>query len=425
MKQKFCILTLGCPKNIVDSEYIINSLPKEKFILTEKVEEANLILLNTCGFIADSISESYGYINSLVSLKKKFPEVKIIVFGCLVSRQGSDKLYKLFPSIDKFFPILDKSEILSYLNANYNFLRKDLLVSPYYSYLKISDGCNRKCAFCTIPQIKGKYTSRELPLLIQEAKYLSDNNVKELILIAQETTNYGCDLKDEKSNFLNLLEQLSDIEKLQWIRIMYSHPLSFDLRILELMNLRTNICKYIDIPLQHISDNMLKQMKRKLTSTQIKQLIKNMREIVPNIAIRSTFIVGFPGETEQDFEELYNFLDEYKLDRVGVFKYSAEENTIGATLENQIPNEVKDERLDKLMTLQKSISLKRNQQMINKAINVFVENEIDDYFIARTEADAPEIDNSVIIDKKRNNKIKIGDFTKVKIRKATEYDLFV
>ncbi len=430
MKKKVCILTLGCPKNITDTEYVISSLPKDNFIFVQDVMKANIILLNTCGFISASIDESYNYIKVLSELKQKKTTLQIIVFGCLVSRFGVNKLKKKFPLVDAFYPILSSGELLNHFNTKLDYIRQTLITPFHYSYLKISDGCNRGCAFCTIPLIKGKYKSVSSAQLLKEAKSLVKKGVKELILIGQETTNYGQD-NSNKYDFVSLLDDISKIENVEWIRIMYTHPNSFNNKILNLMKSRRNICHYIDMPLQHISDNVLDKMQRGTSSTKIKYLINSIRDTIPNIAIRSTFIVGYPGETDKDFNMLYDFLAEYKLNRVGIFKYSKEANTIGAKLPLQIPEKIKQFRFDKLMQLQQKISLENNKKFIKTKMKVLIDDIKQEnnkkILIARTEFDCPEIDNSVIIDANKNtknNSYNIGDFIEVSIKKATEYDLF-
>ncbi len=421
MKKSICILTLGCPKNIVDSEYLMASIKKSNlnYYFTEFPENADIIILNTCGFIKDSIDESYNYIIALEHLKNKKTNIEIIIFGCLVARQ-KNIIRKKFKNIDNFFTILSENDLLNYLKLEFNHLRKQLLTESHYAYLKISDGCNRKCAFCSIPNIKGRYKSIPEKQLINESIFLANNEVKELILIAQETTNYGMDLYN--TNFTQLLNHLSQINNIEWIRIMYAHPNTFNEDIVELINNNKNICHYIDIPLQHISDNVLKNMNRYTSSNKIKNIIENIRNINSKIAIRSTFIVGFPGETDKDFQLLYDFLNEYKLERVGVFKYSSEEGTAGYNLPHKISDSVKEERFDALMKLQQQISLKYNESFINKNLRVLVDNiSENNLYIARTEFDAPEIDNEVII--KTNKDLKIGDFVDVKIIDAKEYDL--
>ncbi len=435
---KICVLTLGCPKNIADSEYLISSLPKNKYIYTEIVEKANLLILNTCGFIASSIQESYEYIFALSELKRKNQKKKIIIFGCLVSRFGKNELSKKFPLVDDFFEVLSAGDLLKYLEITFNSVRSTLLTPTYYSYLKISDGCDRKCAFCTIPSIKGRYKYIPPDILLEEASSLANNRVKELILIAQETTNYLANSNNiytniynsnlstsNKCDFTSLLSQLSNINKLEWIRIMYAHPNSLNLNILNLMKERSNICKYIDIPLQHISDNILNRMNRGTSSIKIKQLIENIYNSVPNVAIRSTFIVGFPGETENDYQQLYNFLKEYKLARVGIFKYSQESGTTAADMPEQVSEETKEERFTELMLLLQKNSLEHNKNFINSKLKVLVEsiNKTTGEYLARTEYDAPEIDNGVIIKNNSNKKLKIGDFIEVTVSDAKEYDL--
>jgi ribosomal protein S12 methylthiotransferase len=423
--KKICFITLGCPKNIVDTERIMSAIDKSIFKLTTSAEDSDILLLNTCGFMQSAIDESYAYISEIQNLKKHNPTLTIVVYGCLVSRFATqhDQLTTRFPLVDKFLPLMTATDLLSIVtnsdNTN-NTTRSELLASQHYAYLKISDGCDRKCAFCTIPSIKGKYISTPPNELIAEAKQLADANIKEIILIGQETTCYG---KDINTNFVQLLDSISQIQNLRRIRIMYAHPNSVDTRIFSLMKERPNICKYIDIPLQHISNNILTAMKRGTPADTIKHLIDTMRQTVPNIHIRSTFIVGFPGETDADYLQLKNFLKEYELDRVGIFKYSAEPDTVAYNLPNQVPNEIKEERLAELMEQQQSISLSKNKSIAGQKINVLIEEKLQDgNYYGRTEFDAPDIDNGVIIKKRKS--IKIGEIQTFTIKNYSEYDLY-
>jgi ribosomal protein S12 methylthiotransferase len=361
------------------------------------------------------------------------------------------KLKKRFPLVDKFFPLNSFEKILEHINiientntnnVKINDLERKIINNTHSAYLKIADGCNRTCAFCTIPSIKGSYYSISPIKLLEEANVLAEQGIKELVLIAQETSLYGMELNNKEYNFAYLLENLSQIEKLKWIRIMYSHPNSFDERILDVMKEHQNICKYIDIPLQHISDNMLTAMNRFTPSDNIKILIDKMRKKIPDIHIRSTFIVGFPGETQQDNKLLYDFLKEYELDRVGIFPYSPEKGTVSFDLPNRIPESVKIERFCKLMELQQNISKNKNKKLIGSEIEVLIEKASKKgQYEGRTEFDAPDIDNGVIIysrfmrDRKIKNyvkynnkdnhqkKIEIGDFVKLKVIDCTAYDL--
>jgi len=447
--KKVCVLTLGCPKNIVDSEKIISSL-LDTFSFTENVNDADIILLNTCGFIQSAIDETIEYINKLEKLKNIKSSLNIIIYGCAVTRLINERvnLKNEFKFVSDFVPLANKNDILSIItkhcqipkqsikndkllqnktltmtnkNQKHNKSIKNInIISSNYAYLKISDGCNRMCSFCTIPSIKGKYKSTSKHLLIEEAEQLVDNGIKEIILIGQETTNYG---KDKQTSLYQLLIDLSNIKELKWIRIMYTHPMSFDWKILDLMNKKENICHYIDIPLQHIDDNILTAMNRQFLAGYSKILIKKIRHIVPDIHIRSTFITGFPGETINQHKKLLKFINDIKLERVGVFKYSRELNTPAYTLEKQISEKVKQKRFDELMFAQQQVSLENNRKLIGVNIKVLIEDDYDDkYYIGRTEYDAPDIDNCVYVEKKNN--IKIGTFVYVNIFNAKEYWLY-
>ena len=427
--KKICVLTLGCPKNIVDSEKIISIL-SNNFIFTENPNDADVILLNTCGFIQSAINETLEYIYKLEKLKIIKPNIKIFVFGCAVTRlvNNGSNLAEQFQFIDKFVPLKNVNEIIDEINTTQsdqkinleNVIRTKNMTPKYYAYLKISDGCNRQCSFCTIPSIKGKYKSVAKKMLIKEAESLVNIGVKEIILIGQETSNYG---KDIGSSLYELLLDLTNIKGLLWIRIMYSHPMSFDLRVLDLMQKHKNICRYIDIPLQHIDDRILRAMNRNVTTDFSKKLILEMRRKVTDIHIRSTFITGFPSETTKEHNGLLDFLSEMKLERVGVFKYSRELDTAAFDLGKQVSEHTKQKRFDELMIMQQQISLENNRNLIGKSLKVLVEDDYDEkYFIGRSEFDAPEIDNCVYVEK--NNRIKMGDIVMVEIFDAEEYGCF-
>ena len=440
--KKITILTLGCPKNIVDSEKIISALPND-FLFTEDVNDADIILLNTCGFIKSALDETIEYIHKLEKLvkqKSKNKKIKnvsipnIIVFGCAVSRllnEGID-LKKNFPFVNEFISLTDLDSIIEKIlnitnlsnnkkkNTLENIIRNANITSPYYAYLKISDGCNRSCSFCTIPSIKGKYKSIPKDILIKESENLVSKGIKEIILIGQETTNYGIDIN---TTFYDLLDNLSNIKNLKWIRIMYTHPASFDLRILDLMKERENICRYIDIPLQHIDEDILNKMKRNIKPTKIKELILEMRQRIPDIHIRTSFITGFPSENIQQHNKLLKYIKQTKFNRLGVFKYSTETNTDAYYIKPQIDENIKQERFDELMLAQQKISLANNKKMIGKKVRVLIEDDYDDkYYIGRTEYDAPDIDNCVYIKKKKG--IVIGNIIDVEVYNASEYAIY-
>jgi ribosomal protein S12 methylthiotransferase len=360
--KKICIQTLGCGKNIVDSERIASAINNDLYEYTENPNDADVILLNTCGFIKDAADESFEVLEQIIDYKiHRKPELQLVMFGCLITRLANDEMLDdvkiKYPQVNAFFPVNALDDILTYLNGNVfakQFINRTISIADGdYAYLRISDGCDRQCAFCAIPSIKGKYVSEPLEELVNEAKTLAKRGIKELILIGQETTNYG---KDIGTDFYTLLDRLSQIEDLQSIRIMYAHPNSIDLRIFELMQKRPNICQYIDLPLQHISDNVLTAMKRGTPSNKIKQLLTDIRNIVPNICIASTFIVGFPGETNADFMQLYEFIRERNIDNVGVFMYSDEKGTASYNLPNKVPQKTIVQRYNKLIKLQEKIS---------------------------------------------------------------------
>ena len=419
---KVSILTLGCSKNLVDSETLLGQLKANGYLYTENVNEADALIINTCGFIKPAKEESIGVIIEACELRKKKSLKKLIVCGCL-SERYAEELKDQVKDVDHFFGIDSHKQILEVLDPD---MRKELkgereLLTPkHYAYIKISDGCDHKCSFCAIPLIRGAYRSREIDDIVSEAKLLAGQGVKELNLIAQDTTFYGVDL-NKKRLLADLLEGLSGINGPEWIRLMYTYPKGFPEEVLDVMADHSNICKYVDIPLQHISDKVLKSMKRGLTGDDTRKLIEKIRTKVPGIAIRSTFIVGYPNETEKDFKELLKFINEYKLERVGVFTYSQEEDTSADPLGDPIAEELKDERRNALMEAQMNISYKRNQSYIDKTIKVMIDEERGDLYFGRTESDAPEVDNGVFVSSTK--KLKPGDFVNVRISSAEEYDL--
>ncbi len=423
-KQNISIVTMGCNKNLVDSEQILFAL-KDDYNYTEDATKADVLVLNTCGFIDSAKEQNVNAIIEAVHSKKLYGIKKIVVMGCL-SERYSEQLSSQIPGIDALFGANNHDEIIDYLKIDKSIkhsdsiLKRTLLTPPHYAYLKIAEGCSHKCSFCAIPTIRGKHRSTPFDELIQEATILAENGTKELIIIAQDTSYYGMDLYGKK-RLGELLDKISDL-KFDWVRLMYAYPTAFPEDVLEIMAAKNNICKYIDIPLQHISDNILKSMNRGISRLDTIKLVDRIRTIVPNVAIRSTFIVGYPGETQQEFEDLMAFLKDAQLDRVGAFAYSKEEDTSAFEIEDNIKVKIKNSRLDKLMKQQTKISLQNNKSKIGQELKVLVEDVDDKYFIARTEHDAPEIDNLVLINKAKE--LKIGEFAKVKIKKATEYDLY-
>lgn len=423
-KPKISIVTMGCNKNLVDSEKIIFDLSND-YSYSDNPADTDVLILNTCGFIDSAKEQNVNAIIEAVHSKKSLGIKKVVVMGCLTERY-SEQIKAQIPGIDAVFGVNNHQDIVNFLKIDKNstytnsILNRHLLTPSHYSYLKISEGCSHKCSFCAIPTIRGKHRSVPFEQLVQEASILAKGNTKELILIAQDTSYYGTDLYGKK----RLGELLSNIAKLnfEWIRLMYAYPTAFPEEVLDVMASHSNICKYLDIPLQHISDRILKSMKRGIDKLETIKLIDKIKNKVPNIAIRSTFIVGYPGETQSEFNDLLSFLKDADLDRVGAFPYSKEEDTSAFSLEDNIKIKTKNSRLEKLMMLQSEISLAKNKQKIGKDIKVLVEESDDTHYFARTEHDAPEVDNLVLIAK--NKEYRIGEFSKVRITNATEYDLY-
>jgi len=420
--KKIAIFTLGCNKNLVDSERLAGILDGKQFELTYNINEAEAVIINTCGFIKPAKEESIQLILQMAELRRRNKIKKLIVFGCLSQRYPDLKNQIL--QIDEVFGIEPYKQIVDSFGKKYvSEYSRFLMTPPHYSYLKISEGCNHRCSFCAIPLIKGKYRSRKMEDLLIEAKDLSKQGVQELNIIAQDTTFYGKDIYGTYKLPV-LLNNLAENFEFKWIRLLYTYPTNFPKDVLKVIAKHDNICKYIDLPLQHISNNVLHSMKRRSTKESITELIKEIRDTIPDVAIRTTFIVGYPNETEQDFEELYSFVEEQKFERLGVFTYSPEEGTSAYSLADPIPQEIKDERLDKIMRLQQQISLERNKSLIGNTIDVIIDDdENKKFYIGRTQFDAPEIDNGVII--KSSKKFLPGVIIKAKVVRAEEYDLHV
>lgn len=423
---KVNIVTLGCSKNLVDSEMLLNQLDLNGFKVVHDSEkdDANIVILNTCGFIADAKEESVNTILNFVDARKAGKLDKLLVMGCLSARYKKD-LTEEIPEVDKFYGKFDFKEIIKDLNATFyeqKMYHRVQTTPAHFAYLKISEGCNRHCSFCAIPQFTGTHKSRSIESLLEEARSLVASGVKELLIIAQDLSYYGIDMYGE-SKLAGLIDKLADIEGLKWIRLHYAYPSKFPLELLNVIRERDNVCKYLDIPLQHITDRMLGMMRRKIGKEETISLIKKIREEVPGIALRTTFLVGHPGETDEDFEELKAFVSEYKFDRMGVFAYSSEDDTYAYKMyEDSIPQEVKDQRADELMELQQEISASLNQKYIGKTLQVLVDREDGDYFVGRTEYDSPEVDGEVLIDKEPG--MEVGEMYPVKITGASEFDLF-
>ncbi len=423
-KTKVNIVTLGCSKNLVDSEVLLTQLRGNGIdaVHESKKDDSNIVVINTCGFIDNAKQESIDTILRYVDAKEEGIVEKVYVTGCL-SERYKDDLEKEIPDVDAWFGTRDLSRLLKQLNANYKheLVGERILTNPaHFAYLKISEGCDRPCSFCAIPLMRGKHISRPIEELVLEAKNLAKAGTKELLLIAQDSTYYGLDLY-KKRNLAELLKNLSDVEGIEWIRLHYAFPAGFPMDALDVMAERANICNYIDIPLQHGSSKMLQVMRRGITREKTELLLKTIRERVPNIAIRTTLIAGHPGETEEDFKEMMKFVERSRFERLGVFSYSHEENTHSHTMPDDVPDEVKQERVDALMELQQGISLELNQAKIGKTFKVLVDRKEGGDFIGRTEFDSPEVDNEVII--KSDSYLRMGDFVNVKITGATEFDL--
>lgn len=409
---------------MVDSEVLSGQLKANDIdVVHENAKrDHNIVVVNTCGFIDKAKEESINTILDQVELKNRGRLDKVFVTGCLSERYRGD-LEKEIPGVDAWFGTMELPLILKKFDADYKaeLVGERLLSTPsHYAYLKISEGCNRTCAFCAIPLMRGQHVSKPIEQLVAEAEKLVKSGVKEIMLIAQELTYYGLDLYKQR-RLSDLLHALADVKGLEWIRLHYAYPTKFPLEILDVMRERDNICKYLDMPLQHIADPMLKAMKRQITRKEIFDLIQTIREKVPGICLRTTLIAGFPGETEEDVEDVKRFLEEVRFDRVGVFTYSHEENTSAYALEDNIPAEEKERRAQDIMETQQEISLEKNQEKVGKVFKVIVDKKESGRYLGRTEFDSVEVDNEVIINTDR--KLKPGDFVQVKITKAFDYDL--
>lgn len=424
-KTKVNIVTLGCSKNTVDSEVLLTQLKGNGIETSHESakDDSNIVVINTCGFIDNAKQESIDTILRYVDAKQEGIVEKVYVTGCL-SQRYKDSLEKEIPEVDSWFGTRDLSRLLKTLNANYKheLIGERILTNPsHFAYMKISEGCDRPCSFCAIPLMRGSHISRPIEELVKEAKHLAKNGTKELLLIAQDSTYYGLDIYKKRA-LSDLLKNLSDVEGIEWIRLHYAFPTGFPLDVLDIMAERENICKYLDIPLQHGSTNMLKLMKRGTTREKTSELLATIRNKVPNIAIRTTLIAGHPGETENEFEEMMSFVADSRFDRLGVFPYSHEENTFSHTMKDDVPAKVKQERVDAIMDLQQSISLELNQNRIGKTYKVLIDRKEGGQFIGRTQYDSPEVDNEVLIDAAQDY-LRIGDFIKAKVTDATEFDL--
>lgn len=423
-KDKVNIITLGCSKNLVDSEVLSGQLAANGFRVKHESEKLNhnIVVVNTCGFIDKAKEESVNTILDQVALKQAGRLDKVFVTGCLSERYRQD-LAKEIPEVDAWFGTMELPFILQQFNADFKkeLLGERLLATPkHYAYLKISEGCNRTCSFCAIPLMRGSHVSKTIEAIVAEAEGLVRGGVKEIMLIAQELTYYGLDIYKKRA-LPELLERLSDVKGLEWIRLHYAYPSKFPLDILDVMRERPNICNYLDMPLQHASDNMLKAMNRQITQAEMRQLVAQIRDKVPGIAIRTTLITGFPGETLEDVENLKQFLEDMRFERVGIFTYSHEENTSAYGLTDDIPAEEKERRAQDIMETQSEISFEKNQALVGRTLKVLVDKKEASRWLGRTEYDSVEVDNEVVIHADRE--LIPGEFVNVKITKAYDYDI--
>lgn len=421
------VITLGCSKNIFDSEVMMAQLKANQFEVAHDSEEndSEIVIINTCGFIDNAKEESINTIINYVEAKKKGLVDQLYVSGCLSERYKED-LIKEIPEVDAYFGTRDLPVLLKTLKADYKheLLGERILTTPiHYAYLKIAEGCDRPCSFCAIPIMRGKHRSTPIEDLVNQAKSLASKGVKELMLIAQDLTYYGLDLY-KKRELAQLLNKLSLVEGIEWIRLHYAYPSGFPMDVIDEMKQNPKICNYLDIPLQHGSSKILKSMRRGINREKTVQLIKDIREKVPEIAIRTTLIAGYPGENQQDFLEMYDWVKEMRFDRLGVFTYSHEENTHAYQLDDDVPEEVKKERADAIMELQAGISYELNQEKIGKNFKILIDRIEGDFFIGRSEYDSPDVDNEVLIKKDESTYLRIGDFVEVVITSADHFDLF-
>lgn len=425
-KDQVDVITLGCSKNLVDSEVLVGQLRGNNIAAehNDGNSSANVVVINTCGFIDKAKEESINTILIYADRKERGLIDKLFVTGCL-SQRYKDDLEQEIPAVDGYYGTLDMPQLLARFNADYKheLIGERVISTPqHFAYLKIAEGCNRTCSFCAIPLMRGDHVSRTIESLVQEAKNLAASGVKELMVISQELTYYGLDIYKKRA-LPELLRALNEVEGIEWIRLHYAYPSKFPLEILDAINECDKVCQYLDIPFQHAADSVLTRMKRQVSRAEQTKLIEQIRTKVPGIALRTTMLVGFPGETEADFEDLCNFVREIRFERLGVFTYSHEENTSAYLFEDDVPQEVKDFRAQTLMSIQEEISLEKNETRIGKTMKVLIDRKEGAYFVGRTEFDSPEVDNEVLISAKENF-LRIGDFAQIKINDATAFDLY-
>jgi len=422
-KNKINVVTLGCSKNVYDSEVLMGQLEaNNKEVVHEK--EGNIVVINTCGFIANAKEESINTILDFVQKKEAGEVDKVFVTGCLSERYKPD-LEKEIPDVDAYFGTSDLPNLLKALEADYKheLIGERITTTPKnYAYLKIAEGCDRPCSFCAIPIMRGKHRSKTIESLVSESEKLAAKGVKELVLIAQDLTYYGLDIY-KKRNLAQLLRELVKVEGIEWIRLHYAFPTGFPMDVLEVMRQEEKICNYIDIPLQHIADSVLKSMRRGTNKAKTTKLLKDFREMIPQMSIRTTLIVGYPGETEEDFNTLKDWVTEMRFERLGCFTYSHEENTHAYSLKDDVPEETKQERANEIMELQSQISWELNQQKIGDTFKCIIDRKEGNYFVGRTEYDSPDVDNEVLIDA-RIHYVKQGEFVNIRITDAADFDLY-
>ncbi len=422
--KKINVITLGCSKNLIDSEVLMRQLQDDYVITHDADEDSDVIVINTCGFINDAKEESIDTILSAVEAKKAGHVQKVFVTGCLSERYKKE-LSGEISQVDGFFGVNELPGVLNALKVDYKkeLIGERLLTTPkHYAYLKISEGCDRTCSFCAIPSIRGKHISKSIEEIVKETEFLASRGVKEVMLIAQDLTYYGLDIY-KKRKIAELVQKIAEVEGIEWIRLHYAYPAGFPEELLEVIKNNPKVCRYLDIPLQHISDPVLTSMKRAHGKDGTIQLVEKIRKELPEAAIRTTFIVGYPGETEEDFSQLMDFVKIYRFDRLGVFQYSPEEGTSAYRLADDVPADVKQERADRLMMLQQEISFALNKEKEGRIFKTIIDRKEGDYYIGRTEFDSPEVDNEVLIPA-GNTKLNPGEFYRLKITKAEFYDLY-
>lgn len=426
-KNKVNVVTLGCSKNLVDSEVLMGQLKANKFDVEHEGEgdDHQIVIINTCGFVENAKQESIDTILRYVDAKKQGAVEKVYVTGCLSERYKKDLEVEI-PEVDAYFGTRELPKILKTLKADYKheLVGERLLTTPsHYAYFKISEGCDRPCSFCAIPLMRGGHVSVPVEELVSRAKTLAAKGTRELLMIAQDLTYYGLDIY-KKRELANLLDKLSDVEGIDWLRLHYAFPSGFPMEVLDVMKNKSNVCNYLDMPLQHISDNMLTSMRRGITKQKTIDIVNKIRDKVPGIAIRTTLIAGYPGETEKDHEEMLRWVEDSKFERLGIFTYSHEENTHAFNLKDDVAEKIKRKRADAVMALQQDISFQLNQAKIGSTYKILIDRKEGDYFVGRTEFDSPDVDNEVLVKADNETYLRIGDFAQVKVTDASDFDLY-